>query len=165
MKRFLFALSTLMAVYFLDLLCNRYLIVFGVRPNVIFLFVLAIGFVRGPLMAESLGFFWGLFTDAAGVNLFGLHMFLLPLAGYIAGSLRRRVASERPAAQVAIALIGTVAYVLISYGLLDAFDIAVSRSMVKPIVLGSFFNVLLVTAVFWIVERWIYIWTFDVEHI
>jgi hypothetical protein len=79
--------------------------------------------------------------------------------------LRRRVASERPAAQVAIAFFGTLLYGGGVQVLLGMFEPSASRSLLPSVLIGGIMNILLVTAVFWCVERWIDLWMMHPEQI
>jgi rod shape-determining protein MreD len=164
-NRILFFIVTLLGAIVLDIFCQRYLSFYGVGPQVLLLIVLAHGFMAGPLTAETLGFFLGILSDTMGVSLFGMNALLLPLAGYIAGKLRRRVASERPAAQVAIAIFGTLSYAMGVKILLRLFEPDTSRSVLHLIAIGGIMNILLVTAIFWAVERWVDIWHTPTEQV
>jgi rod shape-determining protein MreD len=166
MKRVLFFLVTVVLGIVFHVFCEWYLSFFyNVGPQVLLLTVLAVGFLCGPLTAEALGFVWGLISDAMGVGLFGMNALLLPLAGYIAGKLRRRVASERPAAQIAIAFFGTLLYGSGVQVLLGLFDPSVSRSLLQSVLIGGLMNILLVTAIFWFIERWIDLWLIHPEQV
>lgn len=166
MKKTLFYICTIMLGIVLHVFCEWYLSFFyNVGPQVLLLFVMAIGFLCGPIMASTLGFFWGLVSDAMGVSVFGMNACLLPLAGYISGKLRRRVASERPTAQVAIAFFGTLLYSAGVRILLGIFEPGVARSLLHSVFIGGVMNVLLATAIFWCVEQWIALWRIHTEQI
>jgi rod shape-determining protein MreD len=166
MKRTLFYVTTILLGITVHVFCEWYLSFFyNVGPQVLLLLVLAAGFFCGPITASTLGFFWGLISDATGVNIFGMNALLLPLAGYIAGKLRRRVASERPAAQIAIAFFGTILYSAGVRILLEIFEPANVRSLLQTILIGGIMNVLLATALFWAVEQWIFVWRLHTEQV
>ncbi len=165
MKRNLYFFMTLTIGIFIQIFFNRYLSLFDVGPNVLLMLVVAHGFIRGSLMGETLGFSWGLISDSMGVELFGTQALILTLAGYLAGKFRRRVASERPPAQVMIALFSTILYGLGSVLVRHFFEEGIRRSFLMPMILGMLFNILIVTAVFWVLERWINIWNLETEHV
>lgn len=166
MKRILFFIVTILAGIILHVFCEWYLSFFyNVGPQVLLLIVLAMGFLSGPLTAETLGFIWGLIADAMGVNVFGMNALLLPLAGYIAGHLRRRVASERPAAQIAIAFFGTLLYGGGVQAILSLFEPSADRSLLPSVLIGGVMNILLVTAIFWAVEKWMDLWMLHPEQV
>ncbi|OVE77574.1 rod shape-determining protein MreD [bacterium F11] len=162
--KFLYVLTTIIIGIFIHVVFARFFSFYGVSPQLLLLLVVTHGFLKGPLMGETLGFCWGLMMDAMGVNFFGLQSLLFALAGYISGTLRRRVASERPTAQLLIALITTLYYFigmsLVAY-LLDGY---ISSIPWVDILLAILFNVLLIMLVFWSVEKWIVIWKMDQEH-
>ena len=165
MRNFLYGLITVILGAFIHFIFNRYLSGYGVTPQLLLLIVVAHGFLLGPMMGEILGFSWGLMMDSIGVSFFGLESLLLALAGYLAGKLRKRVASQRPTAQIFIALGATAYYFgtssLVTY-VLESTLLSISW---VAIFLGAVFNVLLVMAVFWVVEWWILIWKINQEHI
>lgn len=164
MNRFLFFVTTIALGMLVDMFCQRFLSFYGVGPQLLFLFVMAHGFTAGPLVAETLGFSWGLLADASGVGLFGMNAFLLALAGYAAGRLRRRVASERPAAQMAIAFFGSLFYSAGVQLLLHYFEPDTHRSILNLFFIGTVLNVLLVIAVFSLTERWLELWQIQPEQ-
>src|SRR4051812_25054060 len=108
MIRFSFVCITLLIGILIQAVLSHYLSLYDAAPQVFLLMTIAHGFLFGPIMGEVLGFGWGLMSDASGVRLFGLNALLLALAGYLAGCLRRRVDSERPAAQIVIGLVSTL---------------------------------------------------------
>jgi len=128
------------------------------------LMTVAQGFILGPLAGECFGFLWGLLADSMGVHFFGLQSGLLALAGYLSGKLRRRVASERPPAQIMIALVSSLLYVLLGYFVQVLVDGSVQVSLVKPLLLGTVLNVLVVTAIFYLYDRWSFLWRIEPEH-
>lgn len=164
MTRFLFVLSSLLLGLFLQQVCFHYFSLFGSGPQIVLLGVVAIGFLQGPVLGETLGFFSGLLLDAMGVSLFGLHALMLTMAGYLSGMLRRRVASERPTAQLAIGFIATLFYTFGSSFIFFLFE-GGKRFSILTVVLSIFFNVLVSTLVFAAVERWLILWRMESEHI
>lgn len=158
MSRFLFFVTTFVIGFYLQLFSDRFMSFLGVSPEILLLFVIAFGFFCGPVMGEVFGFFWGLTLDVMGVTLFGLNSFLLALAGYGAGKLRQRVASERPTAQIAIGLAAAFAYEMSALMLHRLFLVGVEREFLKGLLVGSFFNVLLVRFVFYLSDRWLSLW-------
>ena len=162
--RFVFLAVTLVLGIALQIIGSRYLTLFDAAPQLLLLFVVAHGFILGPVTAEILGFGWGLITDSMGVSLFGLNACLLTLVGYIAGTLRRRVASERLTAQLEIALSATAFYDVGAWFLNDIFDGAAGRTGFVSFGVEAIYNVLLVGGVFAVIERWTEIWRVEMEH-
>jgi rod shape-determining protein MreD len=165
MRRLFFGLLTLFIGMLFQLVCSRYLSIYGASPQVLLLFVVAIGFIYGPMMGETLGFFWGLMSDSMGVSMFGMQALLLTLAGYISGSLRRRVASERLSAQMVIAVIATFFYNVGASTLYQMFEEGGGRNSIFSFTVEAVINALFVAAVFSLTERWIYIWKLNHEYV
>jgi len=165
MRKFLYGLSSLILGVLCHLIFHRYLFHYGVGPQLLLLLVIAHGFLLGPLMGESMGFFWGLVMDAMGVSYFGLQTFLFTLAGYVSGKLRRRVASERPTAQLFIAGAATLYYFVGSIVIMTILENDVPSISWPQILMGVFFNLLLVMTAFWVVEWWIKVWKINRESV
>jgi rod shape-determining protein MreD len=164
MNRFLYAICTILIGLVCQIVFTRYLTVFEVSPQLLLLFVVAHGFLCGPIMGEVLGFSWGLISDTMGVNLFGLQALLLALTGYLAGSMRRRVASDRPTAQFVTAFIVSFFYWLTVPFIANVFGEFRGARSVVHLIYSALLNVVFVTAVFWITEWWMRLWRVEPEH-
>lgn len=165
MKGFIYGVVTFFVGGAVHLLFNRYMTVGEAGPEILLLFVVAHGFLVGPLAAETLGFFWGLAVDSMGVGLFGLQSFLFAVAGFTAGALRRRVASARPAAQLAIGFTATVYYLAGSYFMRVLAGGAQYGWSPLAVIISVILNVFLVVIVFFLLERWIDYWRLESEEI
>lgn len=165
MIRLLFIASTLVMGIFFQIVLGRYLSLYDAAPQVFLLLTVTNGFVFGPITGEILGFCWGLMSDATGVRMFGMNAFLLALAGYLAGRLRRRVASERITAQIVIALVATLYYSLGVKGLYGLFDEGNGGFSFPHFILEAIYNAVFVSALFMLTERWIFLWRIPNEHI
>lgn len=163
--RFFFSVLTLFLGIFLQSIGTRYLSLFDAAPQLLLLFVVAHGFIFGPVMAVLLGFGWGLISDSMGVALFGMNAFLLSMIGYLAGTLRRRVASERLTAQLVIALAATSLYALGAMALNDIFEGNTGRVGLLSFLVEAVYNVLLIGGVFAVTERWADIWRIEREPV
>jgi rod shape-determining protein MreD len=164
MTRFLFIICTLFVGFFVQLLLNHYLALSNTAPQILLLAVVAHGFLFGPVLAQVLGFCWGLMTDATGVHLFGLNAFLLTFIGYMAGQFRRRVAAERLTAQLVMAVAATALYgwtASIVYGI---FDEAGHRFTLQQFVLEIVYNTLFIPVMFICVDRWTALWNIESER-
>ena len=158
MIRFSYFISTLLAGLFLHLLVNRYLTIFGVGPNVLLLIVVTHGFFYGSLSAEMMGFSMGLVADALGTNLFGLQSLILTILGYLAGRLRRRVASERPTGQLVIGFVSTMFYSLGISFVGQSFESGIQRAPFLSVLVSGILNALVMPVMFFVVERWSLLW-------
>lgn len=88
--------------------------VFGVVPNFIFLVVVTLALVEGPVAGGLSGFVGGLLFDLLGTSVVGPYALVLTLVGYVAGMLSANLFAEGwllPVTVVAVAsLITEVAY-------------------------------------------------------
>ncbi len=164
MIRFLFVVTTLLAGAFLQVVMGRYLSLYDAGAQVFLVLTVTTGFSFGPLMGEILGFSWGLMSDATGVRLFGMNAVLLALAGYMAGKLRRRVASERIATQIVIALVATVYYSAGASAIYSMFDESPGHFSKLHFFLCGLYNGLFAPVLFYITDRWISFWNIPQEH-
>lgn len=164
MTRFLFVITTLFAGVFLQHFFNRYLSIGGAAPDAFLLLTVAFGFVCGPVLGQVVGFLWGLVADSSGTELFGMSPFVFTVAGFVAGALRRRVASERLTGQLVVGLAATVYQALAVSFLLSTFESAGRLDGIK-LLIEAVLNVLFVPWLFLGAERWLDLWGIEREHI
>lgn len=94
-----------------------------------------------------------------------MNAFLLALAGYVAGHMRRRVASERFTAQIVISLVASAYYAIGASCLYALFDETAVRISVVHIFLEAIYNAVFVGAFFLLTEWWVNFWQMPVEHV
>jgi rod shape-determining protein MreD len=164
MKRFGFFAATLFVGALSHFFCQRYLSLPNAAPDVLLLLTAANGFACGPMTGQLLGFCWGIIGDASGTELFGVSAFSLALVGFLAGALRRRVASERVTAQLVIGLVATISQAVVWRTLLAAFESG-GRGSFFAFILQCAMNVVFVPWVFLATERWLDIWAIEREHV
>lgn len=164
MNKFLFVFSTLLIGFIVQLILNHYLALASAAPQILLLGVLAHGFLFGPIIAQILGFCWGLMSDTTGVQMFGLDAFLLTFIGYVAGQFRRRVAAERLSAQLVMSMVATSLYAWMASLLYGLFDEAGHRFTWSHFFVEIIYNALFVPLVFVAVERWANLWRIDSER-
>ena len=164
MIRFGYVTSTLIVGVLFQIVLTRYLSMYDAAPQVLLLLTVTHGFVFGPIMGEALGFSWGLMSDATGVRLFGMNALLLTVIGYLAGRLRRRVASERLTAQLVVAVVATIYYAVGASNLHSLFEEAGSRFSFLRFFLEAIYNMLIITVLFLFTERWLRLWKIEPEH-
>lgn len=94
-----------------------HLAVFGVVPNFLFLVVVSLALVEGPVAGCSAGFAGGLLFDLIGTHPVGPYALVLCTVGYVAGLLQANLFAEGwrlPVTVVAVAsLISEIAYGII----------------------------------------------------
>lgn len=164
MIRFIFIFFTVILGILLQVILGRYLSLYDAQPQVLLLLVVANGFLLGPVMGVTLGFVWGILSDASGVRLFGINTFLLALAGYLSGQLRRRVASERMTSQLVLSLVASLYYAVGVSTLYRIFDESGRAFSFGHFILEAIYNALFVTVFFAFTERWAASWRIQSEH-
>jgi len=164
-RKFLYGLVTLLLGFLIHVVFDRLFAGFGFRFHFLLLIVVAHGFRMGALMGETMGFLWGLLVDAVGIYYFGLETLLYSVAGYVAGKLRRRVASERQPAQMFVGFAVSVYYFLGLYAVRSFFGEAVDGPSWFGTIFSIMINVVLTPAIFWLVGFWIDRWALHQEYI
>lgn len=110
MNRIVPAAAALIAAVILQVALAPQIAVFGVVPNLIFLVVVTIALVKGPVAGGVCGFAGGLLFDLLGTSMVGPYALVLTLVGYLAGMLTANMFAEGwllPVTVVAIASIVT----------------------------------------------------------
>lgn len=114
MNRILAPSLALIAAVVLQMGLAPQIAVFGVVPNFIFLVVVTLALVKGPVAGGISGFIGGLLFDLLGTAVVGPYALVLTLVGYIAGMLTASLFAEGwllPVTVVAVAsLITEVTY-------------------------------------------------------
>ena len=164
MTRSFFVLFTLFLGILVEFFFHHYLSIGSAAPDAFLLLTMAFGFGSGPVMGQTLGFLWGLVADASGTELFGMSALVLTIAGFAAGTLRRRVASERLTGQLVIALTATVYQALMSSFLLSSFESA-GRINFGSLLVEIVLNAVFVPWIFIAVDKWLDAWAVEREHI
>src|ERR1017187_3183741 len=117
MKAAAYFVLSLWLILWLQLVGNYYVAEAGLSANIILVVVLYFGLTRGPLMAELLGFVWGLLIDASSLGLMGMHALLYSLAGHLAGLLRRQLDETKAWTQAIFTLAISLLYLVFYFGL------------------------------------------------
>lgn len=87
MNKVLTPALALVAAVVLQMALAPQLAVFGVVPNFIFLVVVTLALVKGPVAGGVSGFVGGLLFDLLGTSVVGPYALVLTLVGYLAGML------------------------------------------------------------------------------
>lgn len=162
--RAFFVFATLVGGIFVQFFFHRYLSLGSASPDAFLLLTVATGFACGPVMGQVVGFLWGLLADASGTQLFGLSALTLTIAGFIAGLLRRRVASERMTGQLVVGLVATLYQAITTFFFLSTFESA-GRINGTVLAVEAVLNVVFVPWIFIGMERWIDICGIEREHV
>lgn len=128
MKTFLKWAGLILALYVLQTAILPLLAIHGASPDLLLLFAVSFGFLRGQRLGVLAGFSAGLFMDLASGTFFGMNTLMKMLAGLVAGMLSDRVFKE----QIFLPVFSSVVAAVLNY-----FCLAVIM-----LLLGYRFNVL-----------------------
>jgi rod shape-determining protein MreD len=95
---------------------------FGLRPDLVLLFVLATGMRRGETAGALWGVALGFVEDAFSAGLPGLNLLTKGLLGFAAGSLRDQLDCENPNTQAIVAALATLLQGAVHLSLLEVFS-------------------------------------------
>jgi rod shape-determining protein MreD len=87
------ALALLVAII-LQVALAPQIALFGVVPNLVFLVVVTLAFLEGPVAGSAAGFVGGLFFDLLGTSVVGPYALVFCLVGYVAGLLQANLFAE-----------------------------------------------------------------------
>lgn len=119
MNRFFPTAVALLVAVILQVAIAPYLAVFGVVPNIVFLVVVTLALVEGPVAGCAAGFVGGLMFDLLGSGVVGPYALVLTVVGYVAGLMQANMFAEGwllPVSVVAVASLATE----VSYGIILA---------------------------------------------
>ncbi|MDO8963046.1 MAG: rod shape-determining protein MreD [Coriobacteriia bacterium] len=94
MNRILPTAIALIAAAILQIAVAPYMSIFGVVPNVIFLVVVTLALVEGPVAGCTAGFVGGLLFDLLGNSVVGPYALVFCVVGYVAGLLQANMFAE-----------------------------------------------------------------------
>jgi rod shape-determining protein MreD len=118
-NRFVPTAVALLAAVILQAAVAPYLAIFHVVPNIVFLVVVTLALVEGPVSGCASGFVGGLLFDLLGSGVVGPYALVLTVIGYVAGLMQANMFAEGwllPVSVVAVASLATE----LSYGIILA---------------------------------------------
>ena len=121
--------------------------VFGTAPNMIFAAALSSAIISRPVKAIAFCFFFGIFLDLLGANLFGAYALIYTLMAYGVYLLKRHIDLAGSFPQVAAAMILTVVTMLL-YQALSLSLAKVGPLQLKAFLVEPFLNALIAPIVF-----------------
>lgn len=93
----------------------NYIEVFGIKPNLVIVFIVAVSLLRGSGEGMTVGFFAGLSQDLLFGRTIGLYALLGLYLGLGIGSLNRRLYRENYVVVIFFTFVSTVVYELVVY--------------------------------------------------
>lgn len=122
--------------------------VFGMAPNIIFTAALAAAIIARPAKALAYCFFFGIYLDLLGSNLFGAYALTYTLMAYGVYIMKRHLDLVSPFSQVIAALTLTVVSMLFYQGL--SLTLArINPLQLKAFLVEPFLNALVAPLVFY----------------
>ena len=129
-----------------------HLSVFGTAPNFIFLAALCVAIITSPVKALAYGFFFGVYMDLLGTNMFGAYALTYTLLAYSIYSMKRHFDMVAPFSQIITALIMSLVCMLFYQGL--SFAMAkINPLSLKNFMTEPFWNAAAAPFVFYIFSR------------
>ena len=119
MSKALPAIIALVVAAILQVSIAPHLAVFGVVPNIIFLVVVTLAFVEGPVAGGISGFVGGLVFDLIGTSVVGPYALVLSVVGYTTGMLSANLFAEGWILPVTIVAVASLSAEL-AYGIVLA---------------------------------------------
>ena len=126
--------------------------IFGVAPNIIFVAALAAAIIARPAKALVYGFFFGIYLDMLGSNLFGAYALTYTLMAYGIYIMKRHLDLVSPFSQVIAAFTLTMISMLCYQGLSLALA-KINPLQLKAFLVEPFLNALLAPIVFYFVAQ------------
>ena len=122
--------------------------VFGMAPNIIFTAALSAAILARPAKALAYCFFFGIYLDLLGSNLFGAYALTYTLMAYVIYVMKRHLDLVSPFSQVIAALAITIVSMLFYQGL--SLTLAkINPLQLKAFLVEPFLNALLAPLVFY----------------
>lgn len=92
-----------------------YIKIYGVKPNIVLVFVVSVALLRGNMEGAVIGFFTGLAQDMLSGKILGFYCLLGLYLGAIIGSVNKRLYRENFVVVVFFTFISTVVYEWLVY--------------------------------------------------
>ncbi len=128
----------------------NFMLIYGIKPDLVLVLVILNGFLRGTREGAFLGFAGGILQDLVGGGYFGMHALTNMAAGYLAGLGEGRLYRDNRVIAAGLTWICTLLAQLIFYLLLVLVRVHVPLfiALVHIIVPVSFYNALVVLVIY-----------------
>ena len=157
-KKTFFYVSTFIIILCVQIMGSRVFAPFGITPNYLLILTIYFSLIRGPLIGEMLGFFWGLGADSITVELFGAQAFLLTVVGFLSGRMSRKLDESKPWALMIFVFCMSVLYFAGLYVLNRIFAVAGRNIGFAVLIFNPLLNALLAPFIYWITRQWVQLW-------
>jgi rod shape-determining protein MreD len=156
MKNFIVYFFLYIVFCTLQFFFGKYFNIFGISPNFMLILVVYLGFTRGVVSAEIIGFLFGLTWDVFSTDVFGIRAVMFTVIGYIIGMINRNFDKDSLQAQVVIVLLANLAYWVgfsFIYWILHSGDNINSSFITVQSIFKILSTTLFAPAVFFILDR------------
>jgi len=129
--------------------------VFGVVPNLVFLVVVTLALLEGPVAGSVAGFAGGLLFDLLGASVVGPYALVFCIVGYVAGLIHANMFAEGWLLPVSVVFIASLS-AEITYGVIMAvLDIGLPfwSALVRIMLPGALYNTLLAVLLYPLMTR------------
>lgn len=155
MNRALTTSLALVAAIVLQVALAPQIAVFGVVPNLVFLVVVTLALLEGPVTGCVAGFAGGLLFDLLGASVVGPYALVFCVAGYVAGLIQANMFAEGWLLPVSVVLIASVG-AEITYGvIMSVLDIGLPfwSALVRIMLPGAVYNTVLAVLLYPLMTR------------
>lgn len=138
-----------MALVFLETTVFNSLAVHGVKPDLLLIYVIFIGWRKGTVWGQSTGFLCGLLDDLLQGGLFGSQVLAKTLTGYFSGLGAKRLFYNK------LPLQGIVIFSFSLFNNLWLFIIGLlfNYPCPFPVITGYVYNTLVALPIFWLLNK------------
>lgn len=120
----------------------------GVKPNLVLVFVVSVALLSGNIEGAITGFFAGFALDLSGGKIIGLYSLLSMYAGFICGSLNKRIYRENILVIIFFTFIASIFYEFLVYfvntintiSFYGNFESSFLRPLLRVILPEAFYN-------------------------
>ena len=155
MNRALTTSLALIAAIVLQVALAPQIAVFGVVPNLVFLVVVTLALVEGPVAGCAAGFVGGLLFDLLGASVVGPYALVFCVVGYVAGLIHANMFAEGWLLPVSVVLIASLG-AEITYGvIMSVLDVGLPfwSALVRIMLPGAVYNTVLAVLLYPVMTR------------
>jgi rod shape-determining protein MreD len=148
--RSLYFLLLVLGALILQVTALHFIVVFGVKPDLVLILVILNGFLRGTREGAFLGFVGGILQDLVSGGYFGMHALTNMFAGFLAGLGEGRLYRDNRVIAAGLTGFCTLGAQLVYYLLLElvGVQVPVLTALVSIIIPLGVYNALVTTVIY-----------------
>ncbi len=144
------------AIVVFSIIFEGHLGISGIKPDLLFIFIIYLSYSFGSFIGEVYGFWGGLLMDADTSAPLGLYTFSYVIAGFVIGLFGRSVFKNNLVTISLLLFVSSVIKGIITMFLCYIFDHIKFSSSLSVIIIESFYNALLAPLLFFLLDRLFY---------